>query len=191
MLIVYLQQITRYTIMRNTCFFLLKLKIPQRSRHYFVKFISLTGCLVLSFSTTSTAEIYKWTDSSGRTHYSDQKPENETTEEVNAELNTYSAIPIDQDLLDQLSKSNQERSDEYALQGRKVVMYTTEWCGNCKTARKYFIKNNIPFVEYDIEKDQRAMKRYQSHKAGGVPLILFGKKKILGFNKKKFQKIYP
>ncbi len=40
-------------------------------------------------------------------------------------------------------------------------MYSTVWCGFCKKAREYFVANRIPFVEYDVDKDIQAMRRYK------------------------------
>lgn len=156
-----------------------------------IKVIGLALILALIAPDQLVAEIYKWTDDSGRVHYSDQKPESEKTETVTPELNTYTAIPVDPNLLNEISKSNDEREGAHHRQGKKVVMYSTEWCGNCKKARRYFIKNGIPFVEYDIEKNKKAMKRYLSFNTKGVPLILIGKKQLLGFSRKRFESIYP
>lgn len=53
-------------------------------------------------------------------------------------------------------------------------MYTTSWCPYCRQAREYFRDNGIPFVEYDIEKDAAARRRYDALGGRGVPVILVG-----------------
>ncbi|MCW8982835.1 MAG: hypothetical protein OQK13_02220 [Gammaproteobacteria bacterium] len=73
---------------------------------------------------------------------------------------------------------------------RRVVMYSTEWCGYCKKARKYFNKNSIRFADYDIEKDPVAAKEHKDMGATGVPVILVGNERMNGFSQKGFERIY-
>ena len=73
---------------------------------------------------------------------------------------------------------------------KKVVMYSTEWCGVCKKAKAYFNANNVPFREYDIEKDEKRMREYRKLNGKGVPLILVGKQRMSGFSTSSFEKMY-
>ena len=132
----------------------------------------LLTCLVCQ------AEIYKWVDENGRTHYSDSKPETETAETVDVKVNTYTNVTIDDSVF------YREEAPT------RVVMYSTSWCGYCKKARRYFQKNNIPFTEYDIEKNNAARKRYDKLGGKGVPVILAGNKRMNGFSESGFEKIY-
>ena len=126
-------------------------------------------------SSVSYAEIYKWVDNEGKVYYSDEKPKNKHAEEIKIEVNTYSNVTIDESIFDY---------------GRKVIMYSTSWCGYCKKARNYFNKNGIQYTEYDIEKDKRALRDYKKLRATGVPVILVGRKRMNGFSKKGFERIY-
>lgn len=73
----------------------------------------------------------------------------------------------------------------------KIVLYSTSWCPHCKQAKEYFTKNNIPFINRDVELDDAAMedltKKYRSQ---GVPVLVIGNdEKILkGFNQGNFEK---
>ena len=73
----------------------------------------------------------------------------------------------------------------------KVVLYSTAWCPHCKEAKEYFTKNNIPFINRDVELDDAAMtdltKKYKSQ---GVPVIVIGndEKIIKGFSQDRFEK---
>lgn len=81
--------------------------------------------------------------------------------------------------------------DNEPTQKQLVTMYGTSWCGYCAEARQHFISNNIPFVEYDIEKDMQAKKRYDSFGGrSGIPTIIVGKKSMVGFSEEKFSQIY-
>lgn len=41
--------------------------------------------------------------------------------------------------------------------GTPVVIYGTSWCGACHVAAQYMTRENIPFVERDVEKDPAAL----------------------------------
>lgn len=136
---------------------------------------ALSGALLLLAMAPAQAEIYKWIDASGKVHFSDEKPEHLQAEELNPEINTFSSVSYDLSIFDT---------------GGKVIMYSTSWCSYCKKARRYFRKNNIAYVEYDIEKDTRARRQYKRMGATGVPVILVGKKRMNGFSASGFEKIY-
>src|SRR5690606_12689161 len=97
---------------------------------------------------------------------------------VNVETNTYEAVTYQT-----VDFSNPDHT-------RRVVMYATAWCGYCAKARKYFKEQNITYVEYDIDKDERAKRMYDLLGGKGVPVILVGKKRMNGFSVAGFSKIY-
>jgi len=131
------------------------------------------------FCNTVSAEVFKWTDESGRVHYSDKVKENQPLQSIKAEVNIYKDVPIDY-----------EFSNDVGRSGKKVIMYSTSWCGYCAKARKHFKENGIAFKEYDIEKSQKAKRKYDALGGQGVPLILVGKKSMRGFSVANFNKIY-
>lgn len=73
----------------------------------------------------------------------------------------------------------------------KIVLYSTSWCPHCKQAKEYFTRNNIPFINRDVELDNAALddltKKYKSQ---GVPVIVIGndEKVLKGFNQGMFEK---
>lgn len=69
-------------------------------------------------------------------------------------------------------------------------MYSAAWCGFCKKAKSHFIANRIPFVEHDVEKDQRAKRRYQKLGANAVPVILYKGRRMHEFSESGFKRIY-
>jgi len=60
---------------------------------------------------------------------------------------------------------------QYAPASDEVVLYATDWCGYCQKTRELFDRNNIPYVEYDIERSERAYQEYRSLGGRGVPVI--------------------
>jgi len=139
----------------------------------------LTGALlatvVFAPCNPASAGIFRWTDTEGRVHISDQPPPNQASESVELKINTYTSVSyetLDFDV------------------GKKVLMYSTRWCGYCKKARAYFRSNNIAFTDYDIDKDSNARRRYEKMGARGVPVIIVGNRRMNGFSASEFRSIY-
>lgn len=140
----------------------------------------LAICLaLLSFATTG--EVYKWIDADGKVHYGDRLPQDASAETIKGEVNT-----VEHQRYDFLPP----RAGEAAAAEAQVVMYATSWCGFCRQAREYFQSRDIPYTEYDIEKDEDANRDYQSLGGNGVPLILVGDRKMSGFTPESFENLY-
>lgn len=131
--------------------------------------------LLLAVAMPMRGEVYKWVDDNGKVHFSDNKPDSVQAQQLDLQINTYKHVTYESSLYDV---------------GRQVIMYSTQWCGYCKKARRYFKKHSIPFTEYDIDKNPRAKARYKKMGARGVPVILVGDKRMNGFSEKGFQRLY-
>ena len=139
---------------------------------------------MFSFSQQATAEIYTWTDTSGRVHFTDSPPlEAQTTQIEISPLNTYQSPSSDS------IKNILERPTDDADGQNNVTLYSTTWCGYCKKARRWLRKNNIPFDEYDTEKSVRGRRDYKKMNGTGVPIIKVGKKNVQGFSKKQITQL--
>ncbi len=79
------------------------------------------------------------------------------------------------------------RPDFAAQHVEPVVMYSTDWCGNCKMTRAYLRENNIPFFEYDVDKSPEGQRQYKALQGNGVPLLLVKNNVIRGFNPQAIQ----
>lgn len=139
-----------------------------------MKFITLAISLIF-LTNTAHSEIYKWIDSKGEIHFGDKKPQQFKTKKLKLKINSYTSVSYD------ISKTDS---------GQNVVIYSAEWCGYCKKAKKYFKNNNIAFTDYDIENDARAKKRYKAMGGNSIPIIIVGKKRMNGFSVKGFERIY-
>jgi glutaredoxin len=81
---------------------------------------------------------------------------------------------------------------EAAKQYPRIVLFSTSWCPHCRAAKEYMTKNNIPFINRDVEVDDGAMEDLtKKYKSAGVPVIVFGKDSgeiiIKGFSPGLFQ----
>ncbi len=146
------------------------------STYFFTKATLLTTTLLLCVFSAN-AEIYKWVDKYGNTQFTDNPPIDKKIEQVEVKINTYSAVSI-KPLVERLGKKN------------KVVMYTATWCGICKQAKKHFIKNNIPYVAYDVEHNRVGKIDFKLLRGRSVPIIIIGNKRMNGFTASRFDKLY-
>ena len=74
----------------------------------------------------------------------------------------------------------------------QIVLYSVTWCPHCKDAKEYFTRNNIPFINRDVEVDAKAMEDLTGkYNSNGVPVIVIGTGKnevvVKGFTAELFQ----
>ena len=74
-------------------------------------------------------------------------------------------------------------------QQTKVTLYSTRQCPNCRQAKAFLQKHKVRFMEFDVERNQRAFKEFHRLGARGVPVIMVGKTRVDGFNAKKLQQV--
>jgi len=72
--------------------------------------------------------------------------------------------------------------DFSTLNYEPVVLYSTSWCGYCAKMRRFFERNKINYVEYDIEKSATAKREYDDLGGGGIPLVLVNRQLVRGYN---------
>lgn len=153
---------------------------------WYVVFLLMLLPLVLILPGKAFAEIYRWTDAQGRVHFGDEPPKQQGAQ---AEIVTLKN-PTVYDAPSWVEREVLSPTDEVAGKPKKVVMYSTEWCGVCKKAERYFRQKGIPFRKRDIDKSSSARKQYDRLGGRGVPLILVGKKRLDGFSPASFEQIY-
>lgn len=66
-------------------------------------------------------------------------------------------------------------NDFYTTTPSQIVMYTTEYCPDCRRARAYFEANNIPYLKVGLEDSREAVEFVMSVNNGNrsVPTIIF------------------
>ncbi len=69
-----------------------------------------------------------------------------------------------------------------------VVIYSTSWCGPCKSAKAYLKSKGIPFEDRDVEKSPAFRKEFEAHGGNGVPLLVIKGRKIRGFSPDEIDK---
>ena len=127
--------------------------------------------LLLLFSWSASAQIYRWKDKDGNIVISSTPPppgikwEKRKIEEARQNPKTIegnSAKPVGQATI-----------EKRPYEDIKVVMYVTDWCPVCKKARVFLNSLGVNLVEYDVDKDPQRRQEWL-RKVGekrGVPTI--------------------
>ncbi|MEN6420500.1 MAG: glutaredoxin family protein [Smithella sp.] len=154
-------------------------------------FLTITLILFL-FHGFSFADYYQWEDEQGTIYVTDYPPPVTSGKkskvqkyEVESESNTVSTKTIEKTSSESASSSNKDA--KYAE--NEVILYGTSWCPYCKKARDFFNDRNIPFTDYDIEKDKEAAERKNQLDTGsGVPFVIINGRKISGYSPADYER---
>jgi mycoredoxin len=74
-----------------------------------------------------------------------------------------------------MTTRKQSQPTDATREERRVVMYATRWCGDCRRAKRVFAALGVPFTEIDIERDEAAEAVVLRLNGGmrSVPTIVF------------------
>lgn len=70
----------------------------------------------------------------------------------------------------------------YREQGPRVTLFATSWCGYCAKAREFFARNDIAYLELDIENNADANAEHDAIGGRGVPVIVVDGKVMHGWS---------
>lgn len=126
------------------------------------------GVALLLCVASASAQIYKWVDAKGVTHYSDTPPANKQ-----AEVKQYDRAPAVLVALPfELAR---------AARTSPVTLYTMAQCKACDDGRKLLKARGIPFSEKTVTTAADQAKVREAGSDGQMPLLLVGRSKLLGF----------
>lgn len=127
------------------------------------------------------AEVFKYTDESGRTHYVDraskiplQYRENASSKELPA-LTKYKPV-------ERKSYNKPVAPSTRGLNNKEVTIYVTTWCPHCKRLETFLNQKKIRYTRYDVEKDDKGRAEFAKLGGGGVPVVKIGTQIFRGFN---------
>jgi len=72
---------------------------------------------------------------------------------------------------------------------KRVVLYTTEKCPHCQTAKRYLEQQGIAFRLCNI-KTAKGQKEFAATRLRGVPVLKVGDQLLNGFSVKAFTELY-
>lgn len=127
------------------------------------------GALMLAAAAGASAQVYKWVDAKGVTHYSDQPPPPEVR---NAQVKN----------LDGGVAGNANLPYEVALAMRNapVTLYTTSACDACDRARTQLQKRGVPYHEKTVASNADIEALRAAGGSGAVPFITIGSARLSG-----------
>jgi glutaredoxin len=134
----------------------------------------LVGLCLLSLAIPAAAEIYRWEDSDGRVHFTDQPPPN---------VKRVQQLPAQP----QPGDPNVAKLRE-ATAKAPVVLYTGD-CGQvCKDAESYLKGRGIPYTTRLVDKDLKALQDLKQLTGGnGVPVVVIGGSAQKGFQQSTWE----
>ena len=71
---------------------------------------------------------------------------------------------------------------------KKVVMYTSDTCTYCVSAKEYFAENNISYEEKNV-KEPTNRKELMAMGIMSVPVIKIDEETVIGFNKEEIESL--
>ena len=129
----------------------------------------------------SQAEVVRYTDDTGRTHYVES--EERVPEQYRSQLKGAKPLPGITKLPSATYQDTYQRKAK-ALSGnaKKVEIFVTSWCPYCSKLENYLNSKGIRYTKYDIEKNAAGRQIYQDIGGGGVPVVRIGTAVLRGFD---------
>jgi glutaredoxin len=139
---------------------------------------ALAMFLLLS-ATPAGAQVYKWVDGKGVTHYSDTPPPPTAPAGTRVEIKSFAAGP-QAELPPALAE---------AARYRPVTLYSTSPCDICDQARVMLQARGIPYMEKTVNTvaDHAALKQAGSN--GQLPLLLVGRSTQIGYERSSWDEL--
>jgi glutaredoxin len=130
--------------------------------------LAAAGVALLLNAAAAPAQVYKWVDAKGVTHYSDTPPAGRATDVLAPPAPAAPAVALPYEL-------------SRAVRAAPVTLYTIKQCTACDQGRALLKSRGIPFTEKTVTTaaDQEALRA-----AGGgaeLPLLRVGRATLAGF----------
>lgn len=120
--------------------------------------------LALTFTLPAMAEVYRWTDSSGNVHYSDQPP------------------PVSVKKLKRINVPDTDQGGQ-AKAGAPVVLFSGNCGATCDQAAEYLRQRGVPFTLKDASADPKVAQELKKRTgAMDVPVLFIGESMQRGYS---------
>lgn len=127
------------------------------------------GLALLLCAGAASAQMYKWVDANGKTHYTDKPPPASARQAV-VKPSAGSADSV------QLPYALAQAARNYP-----VILYTTTSCGGCDQGRALLKSRGIPFTEKTVASAEDEQKLKEIVGSNSLPALTVGKAKASGF----------
>lgn len=148
--------------------------------HLFPPILSVllfAATLVVSSTLPAAADVAQYIDSLGKTHFVDDPAK--VPEEYRSQLHSQKPLRA-------ISRSDSAgkplyEKDRYSSGGANVEIFVTGWCPYCQKLEKLLQSEHISYIRYDIERNAKGKKIYDSLQVVGVPVTRVGSTVIAGY----------
>lgn len=130
---------------------------------------SSLGLALLLCAGAASAQMYKWVDANGKTHFTDTPPPASAK-----------AAPI-KGPVSATSSADLPYSLANAVRTYPVVLWTTAPCPTCDSGRAYLKSRGIPFTEKTVTTGADEEKLKEAGGDGRLPLLTVGRSKLIGY----------
>jgi len=140
---------------------------------------------LLFAGTASAAEVYRWKDENGVTHYGDRNAATDQAEPI--EVRDRSAglgghvVPA--------SSVSEPQTASPAFVAPDILMYDNPACGYCRKAKRWFNANGLRFRTIDITASKSNHDQFIRDGGRGTPLIFVDGVAVRGFNEQRLQQL--
>jgi glutaredoxin len=123
---------------------------------------------LLAFALTAQAQLYRWTDESGKVHYTDTPPPANAKNVQKKGSARLGGAEAD-------SAAQQSYALQQAVKNFPVVVYTSKDCGDpCKKGLDYLKKRGVPYTEKVVAKRDEIDELTKLAGAPRVPVLVVG-----------------
>jgi glutaredoxin len=134
---------------------------------------ALIALMLISAALPATAQLYRWTDQSGKTHFTDTPPppsakgvQKRNSVPGGGGDSAGAALPF---------------VVQQAARDFPVTLYTTEGCEGCGEARKFLNTRGVPFREISVASEAQLAELKNAVGSNSVPAMLVGPTVVKGF----------
>jgi glutaredoxin len=137
----------------------------------------LIATLILIGAFPASAQMYRWTDSSGKTHFTDTPPPAGARNVQRKASQTGGAVADTAGLPFALQQ---------AMKTSPVTLYTTAGCEACVEARKLLNRRGIPFKEVGVASEAQLAELKSAVGSNSVPAMVVGGAVVKGFEEGQY-----
>lgn len=133
----------------------------------------LIGILLCAAAGIADAQMYRWTDASGKVHYSSTPPPAgaKGVRAQEAPRTSAGAAPA----------PARSAALEQAIKSHPITLYTTPGCGACDEARKLLNVRGVPFREISVTEDEQIEQLKKAVGSSSVPSMVLGSEVQKGY----------
>ncbi|HVL36667.1 MAG TPA: glutaredoxin family protein [Burkholderiales bacterium] len=139
----------------------------------------LIGAVLLTMALPSAAQLYRWTDASGRTHFTDTPPPPTAKSVQKRSAPAGGEAPA----------AAEPYSLQVAAKSFPVKLFSTPGCEACDLARSLLNTRGVPFAEVSVSDEASINELKNAVGSSSVPALLVGRSVQKGFEEGAYHRM--